>query len=315
MIPSLNPSANLFLDGLSRIQSTITTATAQLSSGYRISQPSDAPDQISPLLQFQASLNHNQTTVSNLNRVQADVSSADQALSTAIQLLDQARSIGAQGASGTTTDATRANLAQQIQTIQEQMVGLANTQVAGRYVFGGDDDTTQPYAVDLNQPVTVPQNGVDRLFTPPSTATRQIESSGHSFITVDQTAQDLFDHRNASDDSLATDNVFAALNTLRVALQTPNNQTAITAAQTSLQTASSYLDSKETFYGNTQNRIAAAVSQINSENVNLQQQITNIRDTDVVQTALELTAAETQNQAAMAAEAKMPHTSLFDFLG
>jgi len=317
MIPSISPSANLFLIGLSRLQTTIATATAQLTSGYRISQPSDAPDQISPLLQLQANLNHNQAVVSSLTRVQADLSSADQAMSTAIQLLDQARSLGAQGASGTASDATRINLAQQIQTIQEQMVALANTQVTGRYIFSGDQDASQPYALDLSQAPTVPQNGVDRLLTTPVTASRRIELSDRSTTVVDQTAQDLFDHRNA-DDSLAPDNVFAALNALRVALanpSNPNSQANILTAQMSLRTASAYLNSEETFYGNSQNRLAAAVAKINSENLTLQQRISGIRDTDIVQTALELTAAETQNQAAMAAEAKLPHTSLFDYLG
>ena len=59
-------------------------------------------------------------------------------------------------------------------------------------------------------------SGVDRM-TIPQQATRQIDLSDHTAITVDQTAQDLFDHRNA-DDSLASDNVFAALNSLRIAL-------------------------------------------------------------------------------------------------
>ena len=104
MIPSLSPSIKSFPEWLvERLQSTINTATAQMSSGYRISQPSDAPDQISPLLQLQASLSHNQAVSSNLTTVQADVTSADQAVSTAIQLLDQALSLGAQGASSTST--------------------------------------------------------------------------------------------------------------------------------------------------------------------------------------------------------------------
>ena len=104
------------------------------------------------------------------------------------------------------------------------------------------------------------------------------------------------------------------MNSLAVALQN-NDQAGITAAVTSLQTASSYLNSQETFYGNTENRIASAITQISTENTSLQQQISNIRDTNEVQAALTLTSAETQQQAAMAAEAKRPNTSLFDFLG
>jgi flagellin-like hook-associated protein FlgL len=172
--------------------------------------------------------------------------------------------------------------------------------VDGTYVFDGNSTTA-----------AIPANGVDRLMS--QTATEQIELADRSFITAGQTAQDLFDHRNP-DDSIASDNVFAALNSLRIALIN-NDQTGITAAQTSIQTASSYLNSRETFYGNTLDRITAATNQISSENVNLQRQISAIRDTNVAQTALELSSADAQEQAALTAEGKVPYTSLFNFLG
>src|ERR1700682_4847576 len=113
MIPSLSPVANQFLNGLSSLQSLINTPTEQLTSGYTINQPSDAPDQISPLLQLMANLSSNQTVLENLTSVQSTVSSADQALGTGVQLLQQASSLGAEGASSTTTAATRAQLAEQ----------------------------------------------------------------------------------------------------------------------------------------------------------------------------------------------------------
>src|ERR1035441_5163023 len=52
------------------------------------------------------------------------------------------------------TAATRTELAQQVESIQEQMVALADIQVSGRYVFCGDQATSQPYALGP-PPVTV----------------------------------------------------------------------------------------------------------------------------------------------------------------
>jgi flagellar hook-associated protein 3 FlgL len=311
MFPSLSPQTNIFLNGLSQLQTTINNATSQLTSGYRITQPADAPDQISPLLQLQANLSHNQAISNNLTSVQASVNGADQAVSSGIQLLNQALSLASEGAGSTVTAATRASLAQQVQTIQQQMVNLANTQVARQYVFSGDLSNQPSYALDLSQPPTVPQNGVDRLITPASTGT--VELADSTFIPVSQTAETLFDHRDA-DDSLASDNVFAALNSLQVAL-TNNDTAGISAAQDSLHTAYNYLNSKETFYGTTLDQVTASVNQISSENVNLQQQISTIRDANVAQTALTLTSAESENQAALAAEGRFPNTSLFNFLG
>ena len=507
MIPAISPATNLFLNGLSSLQSVIDTSTEQLTSGYRINRPSDAPDQISPLLQLMANLSQNQTVLANLSSVQATVSSADNAVSSAVQLLQQATSLGAEGANSTTSAATRTQLAEQVESIQQQMVALADTQVSGQYIFGGDQGTSQPYVQDLNPPPTtigdapavlinpsdtavftiataanpattitlagqpgdtlqgqiselnsdlqaqglgitasldmsgklqfqsgsafsvtavaastpnlvnttaetanntglcdfqfggqaraagggsdiqvtvggtnvpatlpdglgvadqanvdainsalqaagitsvsavvdqtqagaisfqgstnfsvsddhaasgayvldgnsVASNGVDRLTT--QKVTSQIDLGDHTSIAVGQTAQGLFDHRNA-DGSLAPDNVFAALNSLRMAL-TDNDTAGIAAAQTSLQTASQYLNAQDVFYGATENRLDAAVNQLNTENVSLQQQISSLRDTNTVQAAETLTAAETQDQAALDAEGKFSQTSLFNYL-
>src|SRR3569833_1170331 len=97
MIPSLSSSDNSFLNNLDRIQNNINRTTGQISSGYRIEQASDAPDQISELLDLQATLYHNHNVAKTLARVQAEMKTADGAISTALQLLEQARSIGAQG--------------------------------------------------------------------------------------------------------------------------------------------------------------------------------------------------------------------------
>lgn len=306
MIPSLNPSTNLFLTELSRVQATISITTEQVTSGYRINQPSDDPDQISPLLQLQANLNQNQTISQNLTVIQPEAASADQAIGSAIQLLDQALNAGAQGANSTATQQSRTILAQQVQAIQQQMVSIANTQVSGRYIFSGDQSQSPSYSYDASQ-----TNGVQRLITP--AATRQVQLGNNSTITLDQTAQNVFDARNL-DDSYATGNVFAALNALSVALSSNSEPDTVT-AQSMLESASSYLNVQEGSYGNAQNRIAASITQLATEKTTLQQQISAIRDTDVVQAALQLTSAETQSQAALAAEGKLPHTSLFDFLG
>ncbi len=129
------------------------------------------------------------------------------------------------------------------------LVGVSQTQFNGAYVFGGDQPTTPSYQVDLNNP-----NGVDRLVTTQSTALIQ-DASGITFA-VSKTAQDIFDNRNP-DDTLASDNIFAAVNSLRVALannDTGGNQR----GHDSLQTAQDYLSQQLAFYGGVQNQVSNA---------------------------------------------------------
>src|ERR1022692_808529 len=94
MITNLDPASALFLANVDRVQQSIAVANQQVSSGKKINVASDAPDQISTLLQLRASLQHNSQVQSNLTSAQADASSADSALSSAITMMDQALTLG-----------------------------------------------------------------------------------------------------------------------------------------------------------------------------------------------------------------------------
>ena len=306
MIQSLNPSAELFLANVDRIQYQINQAESEVSSGLKISQPSDSPDQLAGLMRIRADIDRNTQVTTNLSEVKAETDTAEQSLSTATQLLDTVTSLGTQGANFTQTASSRQAMALQVQGILEQLVGLSNTTAQGRFVFSGDQDQSPSYDLNLANP-----NGVDRLLT--TQATRQVtDTSGVSF-TVGLTAQNIFDHRNP-DDTLAPDNVFAAVNSLRLALQS-NDQAGITTALTTLSTADTYLNSQLSFYGSVQNRIQSAQTFAGQQNVQLQSALSQTQDADITQAAVTLTQSQTQLQAALSAQAARPRTSLFDFLG
>jgi flagellin-like hook-associated protein FlgL len=79
------------------------------------------------------------------------VNTAEQSLQSAVTLFDQVQTLGAEGDSGTATAGTEANLVQQVNSALQQMVGLAGTQIGGRYVFSCDSDQQQPYTIDMSQ--------------------------------------------------------------------------------------------------------------------------------------------------------------------
>ena len=174
---------------------------------------------------MRANLQKNSQLTANLGLAKSDAAVADTSLSSATQLMDAALSLAAQGATATTDASGRQAIAGQVEGILEQMVGYANTQSAGRYIFGGDADTSPPDQLDLLQ-----ANGVDQLTT--AAATRVIQDRAGGSFPASQTAQQIFDNRNP-DGSIANDNVFAALNRLCVALLN-NDMAGIRAATTSL---------------------------------------------------------------------------------
>ncbi|HEY2014051.1 MAG TPA: flagellin [Bryobacteraceae bacterium] len=317
MISTVDPSSELFLADINRTQQRIADASRQVSSGKRITAPSDAPDQVSILLQLRAQQLHNRQVQSNLVLAKANTDAADSALSSAIKLMDAALTVADQGASLSGNTTSRQNLAQQVASLQAQMVQISLTTVQGKYIFSGDQDSSPSYVLDLSPPAppkgttAAASNGVDPLLYP--SATRQMEDPAGGSFSANKTAYEIFDNGRTTT-GFAADNVFAALNNLRLALLSDDtSQVANTIG--SIKTASAHLNAMEAFYGNVQNRIQSADNYASTNDISLRTQISQVEDADVTSAALELTQSTTELQAAFQMRAKMPHNSLFDFMG
>ena len=89
----------------------------------------------------------------------------------------------------------------------------------------------------------------------------------------------------------------------------------IDAAAGSIQTASDHLGTSQGFYGGVLSRIQDAVNFGQGYDVQLKTQLSSKVDADVTAAALALTQGNIQLQAAFQMQAKMPRTTLFDFLG
>src|SRR5258708_3630869 len=122
MITGLNSQNQKFVDNFRRIADRLNNDQLQISSGVRMRDVSDSPDQVSELLQARASLSASQQISSNLGNVKSEVDMGEQTLETSVQLFDQVQTLGAQGATGTATAAARTTLAQQLQSIEQQFV-------------------------------------------------------------------------------------------------------------------------------------------------------------------------------------------------
>jgi flagellar hook-associated protein 3 FlgL len=300
VISSLNAAAQGFLTALDQIQQRAQTAQTELSTGLKINNVSDAPDQIADLWQTRSNLDQVQQVTSNLGNVQTEVNTGESVLESAVTLVERAETLGAQGASGTASSDTRQNLADELGSVLQQLVGAANTQVGGRYIFSGDDDQQAPYSIDLTQSSPIsPYQG--------SASTRQIQSPDGSTISVALTAQQIFDSSDAQQ------NVFVSINNLREALLN-NDSTGINSALSDVQSSDTYLNQQLAFYGTVQDRVASGLNFGQNYETQLQTQLSGIEDANEAEDITDLTQAQTQLQAALMSESKLPQTSLFDFL-
>ncbi len=305
MLSGIAASNASFLTDLNKAEQRISRDDQQISSGIRVSVASDDPAAVTPLLDDQNQIAQITQLISNLNEQQAVAQTADGALQTASSLLNQLISIGTQGATGTATADSRTNLAQQVQQIEQQLVSIANTNVQGRYVFGGDAANTQPYTYTGSSP-----NGATSSGSP--TNTLAIYGLDGSSIVPGLTAGQIFDAQlpNGNPDP---GNVFQAAYQLGTALSA-NDQTGVQNALTSLQAAATHLGQSSAAYGSTENWIQQQITTATARSTTLTGSVSALRDTDVAAAATDLSEGQVALDAALSAEASLPTKSLFSYL-
>lgn len=309
MTPSINPNSEIFLSNLQQIQTRITTAEQQLSSGLRVSVASDDPDEISSILQLRAQIAGVQQTQQNLSNVTPQVEGGEDAIQQAIQVLDTATSLATEASGSTSNAGQRLDLVPQVQGILQQIVSLSQTSVNGQYIFSGSLGGQPQYAMAANG------NSVQQLAQPGPPG--QIADPNGVMMSIGLTAQQIFDDQVGGlpgTGNPAPDNVFAAVTGLLTALQS-NNSSGVQTALSNIQAASGHLNDASSTYGAAQNNLTAAGNTASQTLIQLQQELSNEQDADAAQASLDLTQATTDEQAAMSAQAMLKPQNLFSYLG
>ena len=177
MIEFFDPSNQMFLTGMERIQTREQRAQQQLTTGLKINTIADDPDHLGNLMQVRTSIAQNAQISSNLGRVKTETDSAETAIQGAVKLLENVSTLAAEGQPNTQSADTRIQIAGQVGADLQELVGIANTNVEGRFVFSGDSDQTQPYTIDLTQtnPVSAYAGTV---------STREVESPNGSTFAI-----------------------------------------------------------------------------------------------------------------------------------
>ena len=120
----------------------------QITSGKRVNRPSDDPAAAQRIGQFR---NVIQTTDKRLFAVeegQTRLNLTDGTLNEVGNTLLRAKELAIQMRNDTFSAVERANVAKEVNQLLQGVVGLANTQFNGQYLFAGFETQTAPYALD-----------------------------------------------------------------------------------------------------------------------------------------------------------------------
>jgi flagellar hook-associated protein 3 FlgL len=291
--PNITPD---LMNDLNIVEQQEQTATEQLATGLRVNVPSDDPVAFAADIENEAEQGQTDQYLQNTSTLEGQFQTADSTLSSVVTALNQAISLGTEGGSSTLSASDLQALAEQVQGIQNQVVGMANTSYEGVYLFAGTANT-QPFTLDSTQPSGVQYNGNSEVNNAQIATGRTLQSN--------VPGSQIFMGSSGS--------VMGSLQQLITALQSGDTAD-ISTATTQVSDALNYVDEQRVFYGNAVDELNSNQSFLQQEQVSLQSEQSNLVDVDAAQAATNLSQAETAYNAALAAIAKAVPENLLNYL-
>ncbi len=292
-------TSQILLNALNSSDKAEQSALMQMTTGRRVNLASDDPAAAAVEVGISAQTDRCDQFLQSISSVSSELQTADSALNSAVSSLQRAVTLGVEGANGTLSQPDRVALASEIQGISQQMLSTANLSYNGKYVFAGTASTTAPYVSDTLAPGGVAYQGNDGV--------NLVETEQGDSIAVNQPGSQLFSSPDA--------NVFVALNDLVTALQSPESTTSdLTDATQEVSAAYEHVVSARVFYGSTIDQLVSDQVFLNTEKLQLSQQMNDTVGVDMNQAATNLVNAQTARSAALAAASQTNNLSLLDYL-
>ncbi len=264
----------------------------RLTSGRRITAPSDDPIGAATAIEFRATLGELEQFIQNADSARSWLEASDSAMGTAIQALQRARELAVQGANDALGVTDRQSITREVSQLIDHLIGIGNSSYAGQYIFAGYRVNSAPFAWNAT-----------------NTAVIYSGDSGNIGRKVDTNSTVLV---NVPGDT-AFSQAFAALVSLRDDLAT-GSTAAVSARLGDIDGAIDTVLASRTEIGARVNRIEAQSERLESLRVNIAGLLSKVQDVDMTETITEFSVQQAVYQAALAAGAKAVQPSLLDYL-
>jgi len=283
---------------MEQAQQNESIAVQQLSTGRRVNLPSDDPAAAAAMVNENSrSATIDQYTASSDSLTNV-LNTANSTIESAVTLLQRAVSLGVQGAGSNMNQGNLNSIATEVSGIQSQMLSLANTSFAGKYLFAGTATGSPPYVADASDPTQINYVG--------NTQQNQVQIGTGLSVASNLPGSSIFSQSGA--------NVFTALQSLVTALQS-GDTSCITAAEASVSNSLSAVDTAQVFYGNTVNELTNNESFLSQEKINITTYENTLVSADMASAATSVTQAQTVLTATVAAVAQMnQRVDLLDYI-
>lgn len=130
----------------------------QLATGKKINRPSDDPVVAIKGMFYRTNLTEVEQYKRNLNEGYQWMEGSEQGIEHATQVTQRIRELLVQGNNGSNSPEDLKAIAVEIGQLKEDLAGVANTQVAGRYIFNGTKTDSKPVTINGDGTISVAMN-------------------------------------------------------------------------------------------------------------------------------------------------------------
>ena len=272
---------------LGNISQELSKVNEIATTGKKINNLSDDPVGLTQSLTIQSDLAGIEQMGRNIDFGNSWLNASESALTSVETILSDTKALCVQMANGTIGADQRSAAAETVQNNLEEIVSLANANVAGNYIFSGTKTDTIPFDQDGNY------YGDNNGFA--------IKISKNSTIEI------------GSDGDAVFGTLFNTLINLKDAFQN-NDVDGIQDAMNNLDGHFDDISAKISDVGSKMNRMEIKNKIYQDLNFTNTERLSNLEDADIAEAVMNVKAAELTYQAALASSSKVMTLSLVDYL-
>ncbi|MBX6342151.1 MAG: flagellar hook-associated protein FlgL [Thermomicrobiaceae bacterium] len=284
-----NMLTDTMLRNLSRNTARLERLQDQLSSGQMVSRPSDDPIAAAVILRLDGDRAQTEQFIENVDDGIAWLNTTDQALSSISDAVQRAQELAIRAANDALSSDDRQAIAMELRALSDHVVQVANTKVAGQYIFAGQRTHTAPF--DSGFPPTYQGDA--------GAIVRQVDTG--TTVTVNVVG------------SAAIQPVLDAIHSAYLAV-TSGDSAAMQASIDQIDAAHSTLLAAQAQVGATTNRLEAQRERLLDVKTNVAKLRSETQDVDMAEAMMNYSVQELAYRAALEAGAKAIQPTLVDYL-
>jgi flagellar hook-associated protein 3 FlgL len=258
-----------------------------VSTGKRINNLSDDPVGLTQALNVRSAISNIEQMQRNISLGNSWLASSESALTNVEDIISDTKALCVQMANATTGSGERLSAAGTVQNMLDEIISLANTHVAGNYIFSGSKTDITPFSSNGTY------NGNDKAFT--------IKIGKDASVEV------------GSDGDAVFGNIFTTMAVLKNALEN-NDVAGIQDAMSNLDGHFDDISAKISDVGSKMNRMDVKEKILQDLNFANTDRLSKIEDADLAEAIMELEAKELAYEAALSSSAKLMKLTLMDYI-